>query len=142
MNQSGPRRPRSGRSTTTRPMRPRDDRTVRTALLTLIFLFLVPLFGIQVTADPASDGPATVRTTTASYATPSADFPDDDRGCHDGQPTDPHSAMVPRPEQPGSPVPKSTSTPPAPPFAPLAPSGTSQSDTTSVDLYRIQIIRT
>ncbi|MEU6994067.1 hypothetical protein ABZ953_25865 [Streptomyces sp. NPDC046465] len=141
MSQSGPHRPRSGRSTKTRLMRPRGG-TARTTLLTLVFLFLVPLFGVQGTTDSASPGPTTVHTATVSYVAPSVDSPDDDRGCHDGQPTDPHGAMVPRPEQPGSSVPKPTSTPPVPPCAPLALSGTPHSDTTSVDLYRIQIIRT
>ncbi|MGW7413364.1 hypothetical protein [Streptomyces sp. NPDC054863] len=126
---------------TARRMRPRDA-AVRTALLALVLLFLVPLFGVEGPTGSASAGSTADRSATALTSTPRADSPDEERGCHEGQPGAPSGAVAPCPEQPGSHVPKATTAPPGPQDDALAYSGTSPPDTTSVDLYRIQIIRT
>ncbi|MFI0980596.1 hypothetical protein ACH4SP_26755 [Streptomyces sp. NPDC021093] len=126
---------------TTRLMRPRGG-TVRTVLLTLVFLFLVPLFGVEGPADSVSARPVSERSATAFVPSTQADSRDEGRGCHEGQPGDSHGAVAPCPEQPTSHIPRATHAPPGPQDDSLGLPGASPPDITSVDLYRIQIIRT
>ncbi|MEU7579964.1 hypothetical protein AB0B50_20470 [Streptomyces sp. NPDC041068] len=129
----------------TRQMRPQHG-IVRAVLLALVFLFLVPVFGTEGSAGSSSAKSASDRSVAAvaPAVVPAVrgSFRVEDRGCHEEQPGGPRGAVVPCPEQPGAHVPKSVPAPSGPQDDVLSLPGASPPGTTSVDLYRIQIIRT
>ncbi|WP_150494533.1 hypothetical protein [Streptomyces kanamyceticus] len=126
---------------TTRLKRPGDG-TVRAALLALVLLCLVPLFGVAGAANSPSTGPTAERAATAVVSASWADPRVEDRGCHEGQPGAPGGAPALSPDQSGPHAPKSAPAPPRPQDDVPALAAASPPDATSVDLHRIQICRT
>ncbi|MEV0523376.1 hypothetical protein AB0I66_08125 [Streptomyces sp. NPDC050439] len=139
----------------TRETRPQGS-AVRTALFAMAFLFLVPLLGIDGPSGPSVAAVAAVtedRGATAvafgPYAERVADSRDGGRdrsrdggrGCHEGDNRTPRGAL-PAPERTSSPAFEAATAPYEPPDQASALPGTSPPGTTSVDLYRTQVIRT
>ncbi|MFC8128357.1 hypothetical protein [Streptomyces sp. NPDC057302] len=116
-------------------------------LLAMAFLFLVPLLGVDGPSGTAVASVAQDRGAVAAAFGPHADSLDSGRdraggrGCHEGGSRTPHEAL-PAPERTGSPTFEAAATSYAARDDAPAPPGVSPPDTTSVDLYRTQVIRT
>ncbi|MEV2251616.1 hypothetical protein AB0I94_13740 [Streptomyces sp. NPDC050147] len=136
----------------TRETRPQGG-AVRTALFVMVFLFLVPLLGIDGPSGTAVAAVTEDRGATAvafgPYAERAADrrdsgrdgSRDSGRGCHEGENRAPRGAL-PAPERTGSPAFEAAPAPCEPRDEAVAPLGAAPPDATSVDLYRTQVIRT
>lgn len=126
---------------TTRQMRPQSG-IVRTALLALVFFFLVPLFGIEGQGGAAPPKPVNDRGVVSVVSGAQADSRVENRDCREGQQRDPRGVVVQCPEAPVVHAPKPERAVSGPQDGILRLVGSSPPGTTSVDLYRIQIIRT
>ncbi|WP_069886244.1 hypothetical protein [Streptomyces luteocolor] len=126
---------------TTRQMRSRYG-TVRAALLALILVCLVPLFGINGAADSRTAGPTAERAAIAVAFPSRADARAEEPGCSEGQPGAPFGARALSPDQPGPHVPKPTPASAGPQDDIPALALASPPGTTAVDLHRIQVSRT
>ncbi|MFG2502102.1 hypothetical protein ACGFSB_28305 [Streptomyces sp. NPDC048441] len=127
--------------------RRRTGGAVSTALFALAFLFLVPLLGIEGPPGPAAAtvahdrGAAAASAVFGPYVESRDGARDGGRGCHEGENRVPGVAL-PAPERTSSPTFDPASTPYVPRDDVPASPGASPPDSTSVDLYRTQVIRT
>lgn len=128
---------------------------MRTALSVMVFLFLVPLLGIDepsgTTAAAVTEDRGATAVAFGPYAERVADSRDSGRdrfrdggrgrGCHEGENRAPRGAL-PAPERTSSPAFEAAPAPCEPRDEPVALPGAAPPDATSVDLYRTQVIRT